>query len=176
MVGLSNNELNKRVDEAVAYVKEHREVTNVLVSGGDAFMNPNHIVERYLRELTSIEHLDFIRFGSRVPVTLPERIYGDPEFLDMITKYAKDKTLYLVTQFNHPKGPAAQVVDHDLLRGPVVQAIGQRGAGRLIDDSHDVEARNFPRILGSLPLGVVEVGGDRDDRIRDRAAQIGLHE
>ena len=103
MVGLTDTELNKRVDEAVAYVSAHTEVNNVLVSGGDAFMNPNHILERYLRELTAIEHLDLIRFGSRVPVTLPERIYGDPEFLALFEEYGKKKTLVLVTHFNHPR-------------------------------------------------------------------------
>ena len=43
MVGLSDAELNKRVDEAVAYVSGHKEISNVLVSGGDALINPNHI-------------------------------------------------------------------------------------------------------------------------------------
>ncbi|MDE7218445.1 MAG: radical SAM protein, partial [Oscillospiraceae bacterium] len=103
MVGLGEDELNRRVDEAVEYVKSHETVTNILISGGDAFMNPNGIIERYLRELTAIERLDFIRFGSRVPVTLPERIYGDREFLDMFAHYAQKKALYLVTQFNHPR-------------------------------------------------------------------------
>lgn len=103
LVGLSNEELNKRVDEAVDYLKAHTEITNVLVSGGDALMNPNAILERYLRELTDIDHLDFIRFGSRIPVTLPERIYGDPEFLDIFSRYAGKKALAVVTQFNHPK-------------------------------------------------------------------------
>jgi len=103
MVGLSEEELNKRVDLVAAYVREHREVTNVLVSGGDAFLNPNHILARYLQELTAIDHLDFIRFGSRVPVTLPERIYGDQAFLDLFEKYARRKPLWVVTQFNHPR-------------------------------------------------------------------------
>ena len=103
LVGLSEEELNKRVDEVASYVKDHREISNVLVSGGDALLNPNHIVERYLRELSAVEHLDFIRFGSRVPVTLPERIYGDPELLDLFAEYGKKKALCLVTQFNHPR-------------------------------------------------------------------------
>ena len=103
MVGLSDEELNKRVDEVVAYVKEHREITNVLVSGGDAFLNSNRILERYLRELTAIEHLDFIRFGSRTPVTMPDRIYADQEFLDLFARYARKKALWVVTQFNHPR-------------------------------------------------------------------------
>ena len=92
------------------YVKRHKEITNILVSGGDAFMNSNAIIERYLRELTAIGHLDFIRFGSRVPVTLPERIWGDQEFLDLFRHYGQKKALYLVTQFNHPRELTDQAV------------------------------------------------------------------
>ncbi|NCC68947.1 MAG: aspartate-semialdehyde dehydrogenase, partial [Clostridia bacterium] len=103
LVGLSEDELSKRVDEAVKYLKEHKEVSNLLISGGDAFMNSNKIIERYLHDLTEIDHLDFIRFGSRIPVTLPERIYGDKEFLDLFEHYADKKAIYLVTQFNHPR-------------------------------------------------------------------------
>ena len=110
LVGLSNEELNKRVDEVVEYVGSHPEINNVLISGGDSLLNPNHIIERYLRELSAIDHLDFIRFGSRLPVTLPERIYGDGELLDMLDEYSDIKTIYVVTQFNHPRelSPQAQ--------------------------------------------------------------------
>ena len=103
LVGLSEEELNKRVDDAAAYVRSHPEITNVLISGGDALLNPNRILERYLQELTNIGHLDFIRFGSRLPVTLPERIYGDSEFLDLFEHFARKKALSVVTQFNHPR-------------------------------------------------------------------------
>ena len=50
LVGLSDEELNKRVDEVVSYVKGHREISNVLVSGGDALLNPNRILRRYFQE------------------------------------------------------------------------------------------------------------------------------
>ncbi len=103
LVGLSNDELNKRVDEAVSYVKAHPEISNVLVSGGDSLINPNAIIERYLRELSAVDSLNFIRFGSRTPVTLPERIYGDGELLALFERYADIKSLCVVTQFNHPR-------------------------------------------------------------------------
>jgi KamA family protein len=103
LVGLSEAELNKRVDDAVNYLRAHKEVSNILISGGDSFMNSNRIIERYLHDLSQIDHLDFIRFGSRIPVTLPERIYGDSEFLDLFAHYAEKKAVYLVTQFNHPR-------------------------------------------------------------------------
>lgn len=120
MVGYSEAELNKRADEAVEYVKMHPEINNVLVSGGDALMNPNHIIKRYLEELTAIEHLDFLRFGSRIPVTFPQRICGDKELLDLFETYAKQKRIYLVTQFNHPREitvQAAEAVERLLERG-----------------------------------------------------------
>lgn len=103
LVGLSDTELNKQVDEASAYVSAHPEITNVLVSGGDSLMNSNSIIARYLEELCKIKTLDFVRFGSRVPVTNPQRIYEDEELIDLFAQYAKIKPLYLVTQFNHPR-------------------------------------------------------------------------
>ncbi|MDO4804289.1 MAG: KamA family radical SAM protein [Lachnospiraceae bacterium] len=103
LVGLSDAELNKQVNEAAAYVKSHPEITNALISGGDALMNPNEIIARYLEEFSALPNLDFIRFGSRVPVTFPERIYDDEELLGLFEKYAKIKPLYVVTQFNHPR-------------------------------------------------------------------------
>lgn len=151
MVGLTDAELNKRVDEAVAYVSAHKEVNNILVSGGDAFMNPNHILERYLRELTAIEHLDLIRFGSRMPVTLPERIYGDPEFLALFEEYGKKKTLCMVTHFNHPReltDQAARALRAMIERGVPVrnQTVLMRG----INDNGET--------LGKLLSGLVRLG------------------
>ena len=151
MVGLTDAELNKRVDEAVSYVSAHPEINNVLVSGGDAFMNPNHILERYLRELTAIEHLDLIRFGSRMPVTLPERIYGDPEFLDLFEEYGKKKTLVLVTHFNHPRELTDQAAR--ALRAMIERGVPVRNQTVLTKGVND-----NGETLGKLLSGLVRLG------------------
>jgi len=151
MVGLTEDELNQRVDEAVDYVKRHKEITNILVSGGDAFMNSNAIIERYLRELTAIGHMNFLRFASRVPVTLPERIWGDQEFLDLFRHYGQKKALYLVTQFNHPReltDQAVRAVRAMIERG--VQVRNQTVLLRGVNDSGEV--------LGALLSGLTRVG------------------
>lgn len=108
LVGVSDAELNRQVDDAVQYVRNNPQINNVLLSGGDALMLPTPILRRYLSELSAIESLDFIRIGSRVPVVFPEKILEDDELLTILAEYGKKKTLYLVTQFNHPKEISAK--------------------------------------------------------------------
>ena len=62
---------------------------------------------------------------------------------------------------------AAEVVDRDLLIAPgLVEAVGERRRGRLVDDAQDLEPGDLAGVLGRLALGVVEVGGDGDDGLR----------
>ena len=90
-------------DERVAaYIAEHSEITNVLVSGGDAFMNSNDVIGRYLGLIGAIDHVRCIRFGTRMPVTLPQRITTDPELVELLREHSGRKQLFVVTQFNHP--------------------------------------------------------------------------
>jgi len=104
LVGLSDEEILKRFDEAVNYIEEHKEINNVLVSGGDPLTLPTKIIEKFLKKLSRIDHLDFIRFGSRVPVVFPDRVFDDQELLGLFKKYSvKNRRIYVVTHFNHPK-------------------------------------------------------------------------
>ena len=103
MVGLTDAELNKQMDAAVSYVKSHPEITNVLITGGDSLMLPNSIIRSYLEEFSKLPNIDLIRFGSRVPVSFPQRITEDPELIEIFREYTEKKPIYLVTQFNHPR-------------------------------------------------------------------------
>ena len=95
-------------EQMADYIREHAELNNVLVSGGDSLLNSNRVIDYYLQHLTAMEHLDFIRFGSRLPVTFPQRIYDDPELLAMLKAYNEKKRLYVITQFNHPNEVTAE--------------------------------------------------------------------
>ncbi len=77
-------------------------------------------------------------------------------------------------QDRHVEGAAAEVVDQDGLLLLLVEAIGQCGRGRLVDDAQDAEARDLPGLLGGLALGVAEVRGDGDDGVGDVLAQVRL--
>lgn len=103
MVGYSAAEIGNQLPAMEEYVRKHEEINNVLISGGDAFINENEAIERYLECFTQIPSLDFIRFGSRTPVVLPQRITQDGDLLDILKRYGEEKQLIVVTQFNHPR-------------------------------------------------------------------------
>lgn len=85
------------LDQAIAYLREHTEVRDVILSGGDPLLLPDPLLERVLKALRSIPHLELIRIGSRVPGTLPQRI--TPELCEMIKPY---HPIYMNLHFNHP--------------------------------------------------------------------------
>ena len=103
LVGLSGKETARYIEDMGRYVREHKEVSNVLISGGDAFLNSNAVIRKYLEEFSGIDHLDLIRFGTRTPVVLPQRITTDPELMDLLKEYCRKKQIYVVTQFNHAR-------------------------------------------------------------------------
>jgi len=102
LVGLPTEEILKRFEDAAEYIETHPEINNVLISGGDPLTLSNKIIERFLKVLTRISHLNFIRIGSRVPVTLPNRL-KNKKLLNILKKHSKNKRLYIITQFNHPR-------------------------------------------------------------------------
>lgn len=108
LVGLSDQEILSHFDEMIGYVRDHEEITNVILSGGDALMLPTATLERYLHELSQIDHLDLIRVASRMPVVYPMRIIEDRQLLSALKRYTQKKQLYLVTQFNHPNEMTSQ--------------------------------------------------------------------
>ena len=92
------------LDQAIAYLQEHTEVRDVILSGGDPLLLPDYLIERILRALRTIPHLELIRFGSRVPGTLPQRI--TPELCEIVKKY---HPIYMNLHFNHPDELTSEV-------------------------------------------------------------------
>ena len=64
------------------YIRNHSEVRDVLLSGGDALMLPDDFLDWILTELNNIPHVEVVRIGSRTPVVLPYRITD--ELVDML--------------------------------------------------------------------------------------------
>ena len=69
---------------------------------------------------------------------------------------------------------AAEVVDGDLARGALAHAVGERRGRGLVQDALDLEPRDRARVLGRLPLRVVEIGGHRNDGLFHRLPEVVL--
>ena len=71
-----NHDLDLRmdVDEGLQWLQEHKEIRDVLVTGGDPFVLTDDRIDYIIRKLREIPHIEMIRFGTRTPITLPQRI------------------------------------------------------------------------------------------------------
>ncbi|MGL6094875.1 MAG: KamA family radical SAM protein [Fimbriiglobus sp.] len=101
-------------ERMIDYVRKTESIRDVIVSGGDPLTLPLGKLRFYLENLKAIDHVDVIRIGTRVPVTLPQRLY-DNELLDLLESAEK---VYIQTHFNHPREvtPEAARVCKSLLR------------------------------------------------------------
>lgn len=87
----------EQIDGCISYIAEHKEVRDVLISGGDPFMLSDTELEYILGKIRRIQHVEVIRIGTRMPVVCPQRI--TPELCAMLKKY---HPLWINVQFNHP--------------------------------------------------------------------------
>jgi lysine 2,3-aminomutase len=84
-------------DDAIDYIAAHPEIRDVILSGGDPLMLSDDRIEALLTALRRIPHLEIVRIGTRVPVTLPERV--TPKLVRLLNRF---HPLFLNTHFNHP--------------------------------------------------------------------------
>jgi lysine 2,3-aminomutase len=83
----------------VDYVRVHPEIRDVIVSGGDPLTLPLEKLEFFLASLSALPHVDVIRLGTRVPVTLPQRV--DDELMAAIEPWSEK--VWVQTHFNHAR-------------------------------------------------------------------------
>ncbi len=86
-----------QMDEAINYIKQHPEIRDVLISGGDGLLINDRTLEYIFKNLRAIDHVEIIRIGTRVPVVIPQRITDD--LVNMMKKY---HPIWVNTHFNHP--------------------------------------------------------------------------
>ena len=88
---------SERIQKAIDYIAKTPTVRDVLLSGGDALMVNDQMLESIIQRLRAIPHVEIIRIGSRTPVVCPQRITDD--LVNMLKKY---HPIWLNTHFNHP--------------------------------------------------------------------------
>lgn len=97
IVGQDDAHLHRdEVGQAIDYIRNHEEIRDVLISGGDPLTLSDDRLEEILTDLRSIGHVQIIRIGTRAPVVMPMRITD--ELTSMLRKF---HPLYINTHFNH---------------------------------------------------------------------------
>jgi lysine 2,3-aminomutase len=95
---VSHQEITKKLwDKGIDYIRQHPEVRDVLLSGGDFLTMSDESIEYLLKNIRAIEHVEFLRIGTKVPVVLPQRI--TPDLVNMLKKY---HPLFMSIHFSHP--------------------------------------------------------------------------
>ncbi len=99
MVGDGNRTLSTSTyEKAFDYIRSNKKIRDVLISGGDPLTMGDNILEYIIKNVKAIPHVEFVRIGTRIPVTLPQRI--TPELITMLKKYSP---IWMSIHFNHAR-------------------------------------------------------------------------
>lgn len=98
MVGHRDNSMpREQIDACIEYIRQHDEIRDVLISGGDALLQSDDKLEYVISSLRAIDHVQVIRLGTRAPVVMPQRVTQD--LCNMLKKY---HPIWINVHFNHP--------------------------------------------------------------------------
>lgn len=105
------------LEPAFGYIRNHPEVQEVIITGGDPLVLSNQRIAFLREQLEAIPHLRMIRFHTRIPVVMPQRIDDG-----LVTALSGRLMVCIVTHFNHPQEvvPACQVAAEKLRRAGFV--------------------------------------------------------
>lgn len=90
-------DFHPQIEQAFEYLEKTPQIRDVLISGGDPLLLSDKKIDYLLNRLQAIEHIEFVRIGSRIPVFLPQRI--TPELCNIFLKY---EPLWMSIHVNHP--------------------------------------------------------------------------
>lgn len=129
--------LGRRVDAALEYLREHTEIRDVLISGGDPLLMSDASLDKLLGRLRDIPHIEFVRLGTRIPGFLPQRI--TPELVRVLRKHRA----WLSVHFCHARELSPEVAEAcDLLADGGVplgsQTVLLRGVNDSVEELRDL--------------------------------------
>ncbi|HZK48773.1 MAG TPA: KamA family radical SAM protein [Thermoleophilia bacterium] len=156
-----NTEVQRDVGPGIEYIRQHPEINNVLLTGGDSLLLSTKHIDHILSELRAIEHVQIIRFGSKMPAFNPFRITDDPSLLEVLARHSlDDKKIYVMTHFNHPRELTPEAVKAvNLLQKAGVVTANQTPLLRGVNDDPEVLGELFNRLsYAGVPPYYVFVG------------------
>jgi KamA family protein len=133
------------VSESIEYIRDHREITNVLLTGGDPLTLATRQLDSVLHQLREIDHVNIIRIGSKMLAYNPYRILNDPDLLSVLSRYSTpEKRIYLMAHFNHSRElTEISIQAAEALRNAGVMVVSQTPILNGINDKPETLTRLF---------------------------------
>ena len=143
-----NDEVTKDISQGLEYIKNNKEINNVLLTGGDPLILSTSKLEPIIQQLREIDHVKIIRIGTKVPAFNPFRIVNDPSLLELFRKYSTaQKKIYIMAHFNHPRELTSQAIEGlNALMDSGVTLVNQTPMVKGVNDDPDVLAELFSKL------------------------------
>lgn len=141
----TTRETNRQIDAGLEYIRAHREVTDVLLTGGDPLTLPAARLGEIIDTVRAIEHVHTIRIGTKIPAFNPYQILRDRELQNVFRSHAADAgRIYMMCHFDHPRElTRSAVAAITLLRELGVMCVNQCPIIAGVNDDADVLAELF---------------------------------
>ncbi len=155
-IGGSDGDLSARdIETALQYISSHKEVDDVILSGGDPFVTPK-VTKDIIGRLVQIESVKVIRIGTRLPVHSPSSFKSEPvkHLLSKICSVTKSQPVFVLLHLNHPDELTVETVEAiRLIQGTGAILMTQTVFLNDINDSVEVLAKLFIAVyhLGIIP-------------------------
>ncbi len=137
-----NDEVTYDITPGLEYIREHREVSNVLLTGGDPMILQTPKLRTILGALREIDHVKIIRIGTKMPAFNPFRFLNDDALIDLFRAYSlPERRIYLMCHFDHPRELTAEAREAiSRVIGAGVICVNQNPIIRGISDDAEVMA------------------------------------
>ncbi|MCK4753365.1 MAG: KamA family radical SAM protein [Planctomycetes bacterium] len=156
----SHEEHRLNLPAALEYIKEHTEINNILLTGGDPLVLATSKLEAIIRQLREIDHVNIIRIGTKMPAFNPHRIVDDPALLEMVSTYSTEKKkIYFMTHFVHPRELTDLAIESvHLLQKAGGQICNQTPLIRGVNDKAEVLAELLAKLsfIGAAPYYIFQ--------------------
>lgn len=96
-------------EQTLSYLKEHEEINEIIFSGGDPLMMSPEKIDFYLEQFSNLEHIKYIRFHTRTPISLPEKV--DSDLLNILEKFESRFFMTMALHVNHKDEIDQPVID-----------------------------------------------------------------
>lgn len=99
-----NDEASLDYSPGLAYIAEHEEISNVLLTGGDPLLLSTRRLSKIISDVAAVPHVRIVRIGSKMVAFNPHRVLDDPDLPELVRQHCSDGTqIYIMNHFDHPR-------------------------------------------------------------------------